>query len=78
MLTEGLHEAKSRLVACGVDVMEFVDSEHMPRTLLRGLATGADAFAGQVSDRRRLGSAWGVSPALARFLEPDPAEVLRS
>ncbi|MEQ4207653.1 hypothetical protein ABN028_00465 [Actinopolymorpha sp. B17G11] len=58
--------------------MEFVDSEHMPRNLLRGFATGADASAEMVSDHRRIGSAWGVSPALARSLEPDPAEVLRS
>jgi hypothetical protein len=65
-------------VGCRVDVMEFVDSEHMPRTLLRGSATGADASAEMVSDHRRLGSAWEVTPALARFLEPDPAEVLRS
>jgi hypothetical protein len=58
--------------------MKFVDSEHMPRNLLRGSATHAEAPVEMVDDHRRIGSAWGVSPALARFLEPDPAEVLRS
>ncbi|WP_020574315.1 class I SAM-dependent methyltransferase [Actinopolymorpha alba] len=79
MLTDALRAAVLRLVGYRVDVMEFVDSDHTPRNLLvRGVRTGAAASPEVVRDYHELTAGWGVSPALARLLEPDLAEVLRS
>ncbi len=79
MLTEALRTDVRRLVGYRVDVMEFVDSEHTARNLLlRGVRTGAEASTEILRNGRELTTAWGVTPALARSLESDLAEVLRS
>ncbi|MGW5362272.1 class I SAM-dependent methyltransferase [Actinopolymorpha pittospori] len=78
VLTDGARAAILRLVGYRVDVMEFVPSEHTPRNvLLRAVRTGAAPSEEVIADYRALMTAWGVTPALARLLEPDLAEVLR-
>jgi SAM-dependent methyltransferase len=67
-LTDALRAALLRTRGYRVEVVEFVGSEHTPRnTLIRALATGADAErAGQ--EYAELTSTWQVTPKLAELL----------
>ena len=79
MITDVLGAAEHRLVGTGVDVMEFLDSEPAPRTLLlHGARTGAVASPEVVRECQVRTPAREVTPAPARSLESDLAEVLRS
>jgi SAM-dependent methyltransferase len=70
-LTDGLRASLLRLEGYRVDVMQFVGSEHTPRsTLLRGVRTGRPV--GGVSARREydeLVETWGVRPRLGELLQ---------
>jgi SAM-dependent methyltransferase len=71
VLTDALRAALLRLHGYQVEVVEFIDSQHTPRNLLlRARRSGADAGPEQWEEYRSLVELWGVSPALARLLDP--------
>jgi SAM-dependent methyltransferase len=69
VLTDALRAALLRSVGYRVDVVEFTDSAHTPRNvLLRARHTG---HVPPGDEYPALAGAWGVTPALARLIEPD-------
>ncbi|MGZ4500680.1 MAG: methyltransferase, partial [Nocardioidaceae bacterium] len=68
-LTDAMRAAVLRLAGYRVDVIEFVESQHTPRTtLLRAVRTGtapAEAARRELDDLTRT---WGVRPKLAELL----------
>lgn len=77
VLTDGLRADLLRLLGYRVDVVDFVDSRHTPRnTMIRAARTGAAPPPELLAEYRQLVEQWQVTPALARMLEPELAEVL--
>ncbi len=73
VLTDALRAALLRLRGYRVEVVEFVDSAHTPRNLLlRARHTGAPATGELRAEYDSLVDQWGVTPALARLLGPEP------
>lgn len=77
VLTDSLRALLLRLLGYRVDVVEFVDSRHTPRNaMIRAVRTGAPPPEPVVDEYRQLVTAWQVTPALARMLAPELADVL--
>jgi SAM-dependent methyltransferase len=75
VLTDSIRASLLRLHGYRVDVVEFVGSVHTPRNLLlRARRTGTPATPELRAEYDALVAQWGVTPALARLLEPVPAE----
>jgi len=78
VLTDALRAALLRLLGYRVEVVEFVASQHTPRnTLIRAVRTGAAPTPELVAQYRELTAAWQVTPALARLLDDELADILR-
>lgn len=76
VLTDTLRAEILRMLGYRVEVIEFVESRHTPRnTLLRAYRTGALPDPARVAEYRDLVSGWGLTPALARMLVDDLAQV---
>ncbi|WP_370441958.1 class I SAM-dependent methyltransferase [Kineococcus halophytocola] len=80
VLTDTLRSLVLQLLGYRVEVVEFIDSAHTPRNALiravrNGSAPRAAARADLLAEFDELTRTWGVSPALARMLEPELAAV---
>ncbi|GII26096.1 SAM-dependent methyltransferase [Planosporangium mesophilum] len=73
VLTDAVRASLLRLHGYKVEVVEFVGSVHTPRNLLlRARRTDAPATPELRAEYDSLVGQWGVTPALARLLEPVP------
>ncbi|MEZ0491895.1 SAM-dependent methyltransferase [Kineococcus sp. TBRC 1896] len=80
VLTDTLRSLVLQLLGYRVEVVEFIDSAHTPRNaMIRAVRTGSGprpaARAELLAELDDLTRTWGVSPALARMLEPELAAV---
>lgn len=80
VLTDTLRSLVLQLLGYRVEVVEFIDSAHTPRNaMIRAVRTGSGprpaARAELLAEYDDLTRTWGVSPALARMLEPELAAV---
>ncbi len=77
VLTDALRASLLRLLGYGVEVVEFVGSQHTPRnTLLRAVRTDAPPTRDQVAEYVDLTTQWRVRPRLASLLAAELADVL--
>ena len=77
VLTDTIRADLLRLLGYRVEVVEFIDSKHTPRTaLIRAVRTGTAATGRRVDEYTDLVAAWQVQPALADRLRPEVDAVL--
>jgi hypothetical protein len=80
VLTDTLRSLVLQLLGYRVEVVEFIDSAHTPRNaMIRAVRAGSGPRAAAredlLAELDELTSTWGVTPALARMLEPELAAV---